>query len=1145
MRTHLTVFLTSLCLSFLLLAQTPVLAQPNDPSTVQPAPAVVEPAPAAPPSESDGSTDGGDSTGATPAPGEGGGSTAPAPSEETDKASKIIREAAQKYASDHVDKQLTDYEKADSVDKFEQFARTFNKEGYSPGDNFGLIFKRLFTPGYINKTEKASLLSWQTEKTTQCPDSSVVPTLATHNCDVPNILTEIIQDFYAIRTDYGVQNAEIQPATLDVPWLGLPTNIPGNSGTNELFKEVPTDPSRRAFKYTFLELFGYNLRYTTYNGEWDHIKVFTTARAAANFGLLDTVKASTNVILQGILGAISTGASEAVQGIKEGDIGRILGSGFVGWTDGFVGSTILAVLDTSDYNVINTNAWYRPNFAATIYNMRELREDETALLLRQQLLERLSSSKPEVIEETGKLPPEFESIKAVVPGRKPPTASCTIISYVNGVEERSVLPIPEGSHGLSESECLAHQNDEQKVEWNPTGISAGESITDWINNNRDWFNKAEANGLLVNSNEAADGACPFDRNGLNDENYESSYAALVACWDTKWEEAKKRILGEQIEEKINEYESDWVKKAFDALNFFEWLHNPEGETEIARRNFNAPWNRYVCVTENGKDYEGEEANLGYVFGFTPEGQQNPACNPSRNTIQSGIFGNGYELDKRGQAALIDTRHVHHLAGAVPGETPTAIRSDFTELANVSLSLTLLLTRISNTLLTFALNPLSEIIDIRGYASTLFTSIRDSIFFPWLAIIALMGFIRAAFVGLFLARWRDIFVQYLKIVSLAGFFTALFLRPDIIIYMVDTLPTRMMQFGASLTVSASPLENNKLCGISRSGGAENELELKLLSRSIVCENHYTSALSPWVFGQFGTNYSNLNTDNLLNNNQQSVGRFNVPMGGGITEENMALYQLATLTSGTSTMQDTGRLSGRIDPNIYRIVDAQAGPFNGKGRDKRFYDVWTGENSTQRNVASLLGVVTAGFNTYFIAGFAISKIFYQLASYLAFMFLIYGALLSLIPGQSRRGSKRYFLAFIGSIIYQVLYLTLLFLGVHIIAHIHAAATSYEVAAGLTIAMCVLFIRFKQTFVRYIAHKIDMKTHGAMSYANQTSRSIPGMQSAQPTRVVSTVRQLRDRTPPKLERHDPALAVIEARERAFVRQTRGQFAPKRGRA
>ena len=103
-------------------------------------------------------------------------------------------------------------------------------------------------------------------------------------------------------------------------------DVPGN--------KVPEDTSNSDYKYTGLEKFGYNLRYSTYVGEWDNIKTLNSARLLSNFGALDTFKVGWKAISGGISAGFERGSAQAWDRLSSGDILGAVGGAFSGFFEG-------------------------------------------------------------------------------------------------------------------------------------------------------------------------------------------------------------------------------------------------------------------------------------------------------------------------------------------------------------------------------------------------------------------------------------------------------------------------------------------------------------------------------------------------------------------------------------------------------------------------------------------------------------------------------------------------------------------------------------------------------------------------------------------------------------------------------------------
>src|SRR5699024_7551141 len=134
--------------------------------------------------------------------------------------------------------------------------------------------------------------------------------------------------------------------------------------------EVPVKENDRLEKYTALELYGYNLGWTTYNGEWDHFNVMTESRLLANYGVMDGLAMAVGTIWNSLSQGIAAGASAALDELTSGNpVTAIFRAGWAFFSttvNETVKVGVRTVLDTSDWNVAYTGGWQRKNYGNTL-----------------------------------------------------------------------------------------------------------------------------------------------------------------------------------------------------------------------------------------------------------------------------------------------------------------------------------------------------------------------------------------------------------------------------------------------------------------------------------------------------------------------------------------------------------------------------------------------------------------------------------------------------------------------------------------------------------------------------------------------------------------------------------------------------------
>lgn len=96
----------------------------------------------------------------------------------------------------------------------------------------------------------------------------------------------------------------------------------------------------------------------------------------------------------------------------------------------------------------------------------------------------------------------------------------------------------------------------------------------------------------------------------------------------------------------------------------------------------------------------------------------------------------------------------------------------------------------------------------------------------------------------------------------------------------------------------------------------------MKSAIGCQLWEQFLFKPWVRGQFGVEYEDLNNDTLENINSEWVGKASVPVGEGKTIDNWALFQLSAQTNAHSQLGGDNFPSyiNGVNADWWRIVDA---------------------------------------------------------------------------------------------------------------------------------------------------------------------------------------------------------------------------------
>jgi len=344
------------------------------------------------------------------------------------------------------------------------------KDGVN-NDTFQYVIGRLLTPQYINYLPDASVSGSTQAQATKigyapnggmsysnyvCHDNQTgAGTPVYHNCDVPNFMGQFVQNLYALFDRSGAQNATaINAVGTLFPSFGQSKGIPGDA--------VPIDPSSATAKYTALELYGYDLQVSSYLGEWDHIQTLNSARLLTNFSFFDSVSLTAKTIGNAIGGAFTTAGTMAAEGWNTGGIFGAIGGFFSGLFEGGASGAMNTLLDTSDANVVLSYGWFRVNYGATSYGLREMSGQEIAAQIRAAFLSYMNSSMPK--NETYDEWLKSTDPAGAIMGKGPEKAISKCEVYENTGSGNTLVEITsrDGNDntkapGVSETSCLAEQ----------------------------------------------------------------------------------------------------------------------------------------------------------------------------------------------------------------------------------------------------------------------------------------------------------------------------------------------------------------------------------------------------------------------------------------------------------------------------------------------------------------------------------------------------------------------------------------------------------------------------------------------------------------------------------------------------------------
>lgn len=814
----------------------------------------------------------------------------------------------------------------DSKNTVDVLDKLSNEGSFSREDSFRYIFSRVVEPNYINDVTNYAEGSMPDDADTSiikggfACDSTEPMNLIAANCDIPNLSAQLGQNVMRTLGTNGITGGDRQSAKAIMGW-GVPDGIPTG--------QVPTDESARVNKYTGLEVFGYSLGYTNYNGEWDDVIPSTKARLLSNFGLMDKINLTGTSIWEGT----KAGLSSLVDGLSWDPttwLGNVTSSFEAGSSRG-----LLVIIDTSDANIVATRAWVRSgnSVGGAFYNVKVLTDKEvmeaaTALVAKAFTaeMENEVNGDPELSEVLDLQSPPVFTFDPNKETEESKTARQKAEDENKKIDEENKRTEEENKTSDKKKEIKPHVAVPDKK----------------IVSEEDQFSEFKENDPKVKQGEGKGITCST----------ESSYEGYKSCWNVKWEELKKSSFSGKgpIVSKIQKNVVN---------NLIQKLPHSDPSKAISH---------YVCADPNGNAKLNADGSYQYVYtGFNANGvaQVNQACSPIRPTIKGGYFGTGdASVD-----SLTDTRHISKVSSRGAFSFIPVIGDLGNAIQGFASFLTKLVAQLTNELLNLSFSPLMEKLGITTIVKTSVNSFKNTIFFPLVSMVAMI----AAFMMIFSALMTRNLTQFFT--SLATLLLTFFLgviilnSPDKVIDAVDRVPAKVDQYMLGLLLNTKDADG--MCTTSPDTSSYGV-------RSAQCNVWKSLVYQPWVYSQWGVSDNKLNAagtkttgEAFKNTNEDLVGNASVNLGGGTTLNNWAAYQLKLTTSGTLTTTDTAHPAGQTDNNLYRIVDAQAGPNNAEGRETRYFKAWSGAG-THRLLNSILALILSIFMLLTLGSLLVIKV-----------------------------------------------------------------------------------------------------------------------------------------------------------------------------
>lgn len=890
-------------------------------------------------------------------------------------------------------------------------------------NTINFVMKRLLYPGvYVNDVRDGIVSSsigvdkddiLIDDKYACNPDAP--NNLINHNCNIPNFTTGLIQNiadpFMSPFSNAG------KSSSYSVFGLGVPNNIPGGT--------VPINPENRTHTYTALELFGYNLQLTSYKGEWDQIVVSNSSRMLSNFGVIDRI----TLVGTSLWNGVKEGVGAFIENFSFnplrwfGNIGKSFEAG--------ASAGINTVVDTSELNVVATNAWKRPRLDSSLYNIYVMSDAE---VIRETSLNYFNIFSSELNQRAGENA-ELNEVLSMNPNNA--FEEVTNFSYDPTWETDESIAAREAAEEERESE-QAHNANERYLEtlyaeytdetYTPDIISPLTTIPDPV-----YYTENEQLGFWEEDPAVAGILSTADSNGLisgSASNYDT-YEEMMEEWEdeyTPYFERNFDALGETVTEILDDN---------DASVFMEypWLDPKQGIS------------RYACANADGTMQRKEDGTAKYVYEHNNDGSTEflaSGCSPARTPIGGGLMGNGWD-----SSVIDDTRHISNVSDGFFGTHQIT-----NGLVSFVRSINSFVAKITNVILDLSFSPILERLGIDVIIAELVEGFRDTVFFPLASLVAAIGALMLFFQVLKNgSAWQLLGSLGITLfIFVAG--AAFLLHPSATIKLVDEVPSKI----DSIIANAILVEDDGSSYCSTGGGDADGI------RTAQCNVWGAMVFEPWVHLQFGTGSDNLyakgngpsGSGEMENNNQALVGNAAVNMGGGTIVNNWALYQLDQTKSGTINAHAPREFLGVVDKDMYRLVDLQAGPNNGANSDSRYFDTWSGKDNGGFTI--LLTLIQAILMTIAIGGLGLAKIEASFMFSISILFLPFMLLYALLP-QGRSKLQGYLANLVSLMLKRILITVMLAVLLKVITLSYASSDSLQTSALIGIFVSIGFIMYRK--------------------------------------------------------------------------------------
>lgn len=945
-----------------------------------------------------------------------------------DETESVVTEAAGEYFKNDVDEDLN----GNVYGGMEKLMEESGGGRVAPADNFSYLFYRLIGTGvYIDNIKGAHVGDKEyvdplyKDRENIC---GIEPNnLLSHNCDVPNALTELIQNTIGVGDFTGIKGGEKTSAKTN---FGIPANIPGGS--------VPLNIKSSSFTYTPLERFGYDLKYTKYAGEWDHIIVRSQGRSLSSFGFWGKVKLFGSAFFTGIGRTVNTF-------FKEATLNPLT------WIPSFkkaleagASATLLKIINTFDANIIFTHKWARPHFAKTVYGAYYLSDQQVQQRAEKAFdeeMQRLINKKLGENSKYSKLiaanPSGGNGVPSFVYDEKRETEESKAARnewnieytkrYQQTIEIRNAVIneclIAHGStsadthymslcHDIANKDNRVRQAMEMRPKPEPVYMSKEDQFKEFLttDNVKNYRNKMSEIGVNVPSDGTPENWLNSIISSYN-ETYKKEGVEGGEIFDTVLKESKEDYFKNNITHDVNKEISHWV------------CYLGDKETPDANELLNPNITPLLYSKHNGNNTEYISTKCSGVITRPP------------------VKG-GYLADKS-----TDTRWQRFKETQESDANKLGISN-----GGLSTYLTKVLAKITNEILSFSYENIVTKLKIDTVMENIMTTVRDSLFAPLLllglALSAIWIFIKVAYQRSLLLGIKSLLI--LAVVATLG--TAFISDPGRLIGKIDEIGNKTDLFVSELVLANDP---NEICYASGDSAGV---------RAAQCQIWYNTVYLPWSFGQWGVAPSKLDNDRFTNTNNNLVGNGTVHFGNNITKNNWGLYQLSKMKSGTITTDDKN-VTKAMSKDLYKIVDLQFGP-SGSGYDSRYAQDWANGSSENGILSLLLSIaILVG-----IGGMSLAKIEATVAMIFYTGLLPFTLVRAIFPGGEGK-IREWFFTMFGLFIKRIFIIVFMGITLRLLYSVGNANLGTYTTVGISLigVMIVCILQWK-SFVKAVLGNMD---------------------------------------------------------------------------